>query len=191
MEPSLLAFVAIALGLGALLGHAGQRFRRADDAVADAIDRVLPQTQCAQCGYPGCRPYAEAIAHGKADIDRCPPGGDAGVAALAALLGREAKPFDRSRGSEKAPQTVRIDEALCIGCLKCIEACPIDAIVGAPKRLHAVLEDECTGCELCLPPCPVDCIVVLPTTPARRREGLAIPLHVRATPRPIGPARVP
>ncbi len=132
------------------------------DALVDAIDRVLPQTQCTQCGFQGCRPYARAIAAGEADIDRCPPGGDAGAAALARLLGRAPIPYDTSRGVHKPPQVVRIVEALCIGCTKCIQACPVDAIVGAAKLMHTVLVDECTGCELCLPPCPVDCIVLEP-----------------------------
>ena len=162
MTAAVLAFGAIALALGALLGFAATRFRRAGNPLADAIERVLPQTQCAQCGFPGCRPYAEAIARGEAGIDRCPPGGEAGVVALARLLGREPVPLDPTRGTPKPPQLVRIDEATCIGCTKCIQACPVDAIVGAPKLMHAVLDDECTGCELCIPPCPVDCIAIVP-----------------------------
>jgi Na+-translocating ferredoxin:NAD+ oxidoreductase subunit B len=188
VELAPLAFVAIAVLLGALLGLAAERFRRAGDPVADAIDRLLPQTQCAQCGFPGCRPYAEAIARGEADIDRCPPGGAAGVAALARLLGRDPMPLDASCGAEKPPQVVRVDEALCIGCTKCIQACPVDAIVGAPKKMHAILEDECTGCELCLPPCPVDCLVVVPRAPALPRRAIG----TRATrPAPSRAASVP
>ncbi|HVF34262.1 MAG TPA: RnfABCDGE type electron transport complex subunit B [Candidatus Saccharimonadia bacterium] len=133
--------------------------------LADAIDDLLPQTQCTQCGFAGCRPYAEAIARGEADIDRCPPGGASGVRDLARLLGRDAKPVDPTRGVTKPPQLVRIDESICIGCTKCIDACPVDAIVGASKRMHVVLVDECTGCELCIPPCPVDCIVIVPKPP--------------------------
>lgn len=142
--------------------------------LAAEIDALLPQTQCALCGYPGCRPYAEAIARGEADIDQCPPGGDAGVARLAALLGRAAKPLDPARGPARPPQAALIDEALCIGCVKCIPACPVDAIVGAPKLMHTVIASWCTGCELCLPPCPVDCISLVPVAalpePARSRE---------------------
>ena len=130
--------------------------------IAARIDALLPQTQCEKCGYPGCRPYAEAIARGEADIDRCPPGGDEGVARLAALLGRPAKPLDPAVGPFRPPQAAFIDEALCIGCVKCIDACPVDAIVGASKMMHTVIADWCTGCGLCVPPCPVDCISLAP-----------------------------
>ncbi len=129
--------------------------------LTERLDRLLPQTQCGQCGYDGCRPYADAMAHGEADIDRCPPGGDAGARALAKLLGVPAKPYDRSRGAHKAAQVAVVVEADCIGCTKCIQACPVDAIVGASKRMHAVIEPLCTGCELCVPACPVDCIVMV------------------------------
>ena len=122
------------------------------------IDGLLPQTQCGQCGYAGCLPYAQAIADGDADIDQCPPGGVAGVAALAALLGRQPKPVNPANGVEKPPLVAVIVEADCIGCTKCIQACPVDAIVGAAKLMHTVVAELCTGCELCLPPCPVDCI---------------------------------
>ncbi len=127
----------------------------------ERLDRILPQTQCGQCGYAGCRPYAEAMAAGDVDIDRCPPGGDAGAHALAHVLGIRAKPFDRSRGEHKPPMVAMIVEVDCIGCTKCIQACPVDAIVGAAKHMHTVIEPLCTGCELCLPACPVDCIVML------------------------------
>ena len=126
------------------------------------IDALLPQTQCTRCGYPTCRSYAEAIVDGEADIDRCPPGGAEGVVALATLLGRAPKPLDPARGIEGPPVVAVVIESLCIGCTKCIQACPVDAIVGAAKRMHAVIESECTGCELCLPPCPVDCIELVP-----------------------------
>ena len=173
-------FVALALALGLLLGWAARRFRVEGDPLADAIDKVLPQTQCAQCGFPGCRPYAQAIARGEADINRCPPGGEAGIQALAQLLGREPKPLDAERGVEKPPQVVRIDEAICIGCTKCIQACPVDAIVGAPKLMHTVLVDECTGCELCIPPCPVDCIVIEPRALSLRPRAIPIVLAEHA-----------
>lgn len=129
---------------------------------ADRIDALLPQTQCTRCGYPACCDYAEAIASGEADIDRCPPGGAEGVAALAALLDRDAIPLDPDYGFEQPPLVALIDEAICIGCTKCIRACPVDAIVGAAKRMHTIIAAECTGCELCLPPCPVDCIRLVP-----------------------------
>lgn len=128
----------------------------------ERLDRLLPQTQCGQCSYDGCRPYANAMAIGEADVDRCPPGGDAGARALAKLLNVPPKPYDRSRGAHKAAQVAVIVEADCIGCTKCIQACPVDAIVGAGKHMHVVIEPLCTGCELCLPACPVDCIVMLP-----------------------------
>jgi electron transport complex protein RnfB len=129
---------------------------------ADAIDQLLPQTQCTKCGYQGCRPYAEAIAAGDAEINRCPPGGAEGIELLAVLLGREPKALDPDCGIEREPTVALVIESECIGCTKCIAACPVDAIVGASKLMHAVLSDECTGCELCLAPCPVDCIVMVP-----------------------------
>jgi electron transport complex protein RnfB len=130
--------------------------------LARRIDALLPQTQCTKCGYDGCRPYAEAIARGEADIDQCPPGGDAGVASLARLLGRAAKPLNPANGAYRPPQVAVIEEEACIGCTKCIQACPVDAIVGASRRMHTVIASWCTGCELCLPPCPVDCIALEP-----------------------------
>ena len=135
--------------------------------LADRIDALLPQTQCEQCGYHGCRPYAEAIARGEADINRCPPGGAAGIEKLAALLQRPVLPLDPTHGVEKPRMLARIVEADCIGCTKCIQACPVDAIVGASKLMHTVLADDCTGCELCVPACPVDCIVLEPMPPAQ------------------------
>jgi electron transport complex protein RnfB len=133
-----------------------------EPGVAGRIDALLPQTQCTRCGYPGCRPYADAIAAGDADINRCPPGGEAVLAALAALLGREAPALDASRGMPGPLLAARIEEGVCIGCTLCIAACPVDAIIGAPKRLHSVLTSLCSGCELCVPSCPVDCIVMVP-----------------------------
>jgi electron transport complex protein RnfB len=128
----------------------------------EAIDRILPQTQCTKCGYPACRPYAHAIARGDADINRCPPGGDAGIRALAALTDRRYAPLDPSCGVEQPRRVAVIDEARCIGCTLCIVACPVDAIVGARKQMHTVIAGLCTGCDLCLPPCPVDCIDLIP-----------------------------
>jgi Na+-translocating ferredoxin:NAD+ oxidoreductase subunit B len=129
--------------------------------LADRLDRVLPQTQCRRCGYEGCRPYAEAIADGEA-INRCPPGADAVIATLAALTGRPVVPLDRSCGDPGPLMIARIDETSCIGCRLCIDACPVDAIVGAAKRMHTVLPALCTGCDLCIPACPVDCIAMIP-----------------------------
>lgn len=140
-----------------LLGTAARRLPQETDDVVEAISSVLPQTQCAQCGYPGCRPYAEAVAAGEA-INRCPPGGDETIIVLADLLGRERLPLDDQCGEAKPKAVARIREAECIGCTLCIQACPVDAILGTAQAMHTIIERECTGCELCLPPCPVDCI---------------------------------
>jgi electron transport complex protein RnfB len=126
------------------------------------VDALLPQTQCTRCGYPDCAAYARAIAHDRAPINRCPPGGDATITALAELTGRAALPLDPECGAETPLLVAVVDEARCIGCTICIQACPVDAIVGAPKRMHAVLDAWCSGCELCVAPCPVDCIVMRP-----------------------------
>jgi Na+-translocating ferredoxin:NAD+ oxidoreductase subunit B len=131
-------------------------------SLSDRIDALLPQTQCTRCGYAACRPYADALAAGLSDINRCPPGGETVIAALAALTGRGPKPLDQECG-EHAPLLVAvIDETACIGCTLCIDACPVDAILGAQKRMHAVLPSLCSGCELCVAPCPVDCIAMRP-----------------------------
>ena len=135
--------------------------------LAAQVDALLPQTQCEQCGYHGCRPYADAIVRGKAQINQCPPGGAAGIAKLAALLQRPALPLNPEHGVEKPRMLARIVEADCIGCTKCIQACPVDAIIGASKLMHVVLADDCTGCELCVPACPVDCIELVPMPAAQ------------------------
>lgn len=153
---------ALALGFGVLLGWAARRFRVEQDPVVERIDRLLPQTQCGQCGFAGCRPYAEAMAAGEADINQCPPGGDVTVADLADLLRVPLKPLDPAFGATTPRVRAVIDEAICIGCKKCIDACPVDAIVGAAKLMHTVIEADCTGCGLCVPPCPVDCIALVP-----------------------------
>lgn len=132
-------------------------------SVIDQINAILPQTQCGQCSYKGCKPYAEAIASGQADINQCPPGGDEGILALANVLGLAPKPLNPAFGEHKPNQVAFIVEEDCIGCVKCIAACPVDAIIGAAKLMHTVIAAECTGCELCVAPCPVDCIVMQPT----------------------------
>ncbi|GAB3625561.1 ferredoxin [Pandoraea terrae] len=136
-------------------------------ALAERIDSLLPQTQCTKCGYAGCRPYAEAIASGAAAYNQCPPGGAEGVARLARLLGKPVIPLNPENGAERPRPRAVIDESLCIGCTLCLQACPVDAIAGAPKQMHTVIADLCTGCDLCVPPCPVDCIEMIPVTGER------------------------
>ena len=133
-------------------------------SLADKIEDLLPQTQCTKCGYPACRPYAEAIASGEANINQCPPGGAEGIRRLAKLLGKPIIPLNPANGVERSRPVAVIDEALCIGCTLCIQACPVDAIMGAPKLMHTVISDLCTGCDLCVAPCPVDCIAMIPIT---------------------------
>jgi electron transport complex protein RnfB len=162
MLSALLVMIGLGLALGAVLGYASIKFKVEGDPLVDKIDAILPQTQCGQCGYPGCKPYATAIAAGEADINQCPPGGEAGMRALADLLGVEPKPLNAEHGLPKPKSVAVIDENLCIGCTLCIQACPVDAILGSAKHMHTVISSECTGCELCMAPCPVDCIVMEP-----------------------------
>lgn len=159
MLTAILALAVLALAFGLLLGYASIRFKVDSDPIVDKIDAILPQTQCGQCGFAGCHPYAEAIAKGEADINLCPPGGETVVMALADLLGRDAKPVE---GAVKEKMVAFVDEQICIGCTLCFQACPVDAILGAAKQMHTILESECTGCELCVEPCPVDCIYMIP-----------------------------
>jgi electron transport complex protein RnfB len=156
----------LAVVCGVALGWAASRLPPATNQLVERIDALLPQTQCGQCRFPGCRPYAEAIAVGEADIDRCPPGGDATARALAALLDRTPRPVDPAYGHDKGAVVAFIDEERCIGCARCLPVCPVDAIVGAPRFMHTVLAGQCTGCELCLAPCPVDCIEMRPAVVA-------------------------
>ena len=162
MLEAILILAALAIVFGLLLGFAAVRFKVEGDPVVDQIDAILPQTQCGQCTYPGCRPYAQAIANGEADINQCPPGGEAVIHALADLLGVDPKPLNEEHGEHTEKTVVVIDEQVCIGCTLCIQACPVDAILGAAKQMHTVIESECTGCNLCIPPCPVDCIHIIP-----------------------------
>jgi len=166
MLTAIAAFAILATCLGLLLGYAAIYFRIEGDPVADRIDTLLPQTQCGQCGYPGCRPYAEAIAKGEVAINQCAPGGETVILALADLLGKD--PLPPAAGEEKPKALAVIDEQTCIGCTLCIQACPVDAILGAAKQMHTVIADECTGCELCVAPCPVACIEMVPVAADQR-----------------------
>jgi len=156
---ALLALGCLAVVFGAILGFAAVRFRVEGDPIVERIDALLPQTQCGQCGYPGCRPYAEAISNGDV-INKCPPGGQATVKALAELLDVPEPELDADAPAVKSVAFIREEE--CIGCTKCIQACPVDAILGAAKQMHTVIASECTGCDLCVEPCPVDCIELRP-----------------------------
>lgn len=178
MLTAIIAITLLALVLGVLLGFASIYFKVDGDPIIEQIDKVLPQTQCGQCGFAGCRPYAEAIASGDAEINRCPPGGEATIQALADLLDVEPKPLDEECGEVKPKMLAVIDEARCIGCTLCIQACPVDAILGAAKHMHTVIADECTGCELCVAPCPVDCIDMLETPQKLHTWRWPDPTHI-------------
>jgi Na+-translocating ferredoxin:NAD+ oxidoreductase subunit B len=148
-------------------------------AIPDDIDALLPQTQCTRCGYSGCRPYAQAIASGEADINQCPPGGAVTIAALARLLGRPPLPLNPIHGTEAPPLVAQIDEDACIGCARCLPPCPVDAILGAPKQMHTVMLALCTGCELCVAPCPVDCIAMVPRASLAEVPSAPLPAENR------------
>jgi electron transport complex protein RnfB len=158
---ALVALVSLGIIFGAILGFASVRFATEGNPISEQINEILPQTQCGQCGFPGCRPYAEAIADGEL-INKCPPGGETVIAQLADLLDVEALPLDAEHGVEAVKTFAYIREDECIGCTKCIQACPVDAILGAAKQMHTVITSECTGCDLCVEPCPVDCIDMVP-----------------------------
>ena len=179
-----LAIIAAIFGL--VLGYSAIRFRVEGDPVVNRIDALLPQTQCGQCTYAGCKPYAEAIAKGEAPINQCPPGGETTIIALAELLDVEVVALNEENGVLKECKTVVfIDEESCIGCTLCIQACPVDAILGAAKLMHTVIESECTGCDLCIPPCPVDCIHIIPVKPDPKTWGWEYPDGLHAAPRAI------
>lgn len=179
--------IFLSLIIGVALGISAIKFKVNGDPIIEKIDSILPQTQCGQCGYPGCKPYATAIANGEADINQCPPGGDDGIHKLADLLGVDYKPLNEEHGVPKPKSVAIIDEKTCIGCTLCIQACPVDAILGSAKHMHTVIEKECTGCELCLPPCPVDCIDMVPIKETTENWKWKYPVHKlkvdeRATP---------
>ena len=148
----------LALLTTAALGYAAKHLDANEDAAIARIERVLPQTQCGQCGFPGCRPYAAALLAGTANLNQCPPGGETTIQALSQLLDKPAAPPDPHFGARQPVSVAVIDEDACIGCALCLQACPVDAILGAPHFMHTVIQVECTGCELCIAPCPVDCI---------------------------------
>lgn len=156
-------FIVGVIGLlfGALLGFASIKFKVEGDPIVEQIDSILPQTQCGQCGYPGCKPYAEAVANGEA-INKCAPGGDDTIKKIADLMGVEPVAMDEAHEADNTPKVAFIIEEDCIGCTKCIQACPVDAIIGTTKQMHTIIADECTGCDLCVAPCPVDCIEMRP-----------------------------
>lgn len=152
---------------GLLLGYTAVRFKVEGNPMIERVNEILPQQQCGKCTYPGCRTYAEAIINGQAQINQCSPGGESVMLAMAHLLDREPKPLDALDEEIATTKLLAvIDESECIGCTKCIQACPVDAILGAPKLMHTVIADECTGCELCVAPCPVDCIKIVPIPPS-------------------------
>jgi len=182
MIEAILILVGLAAFFGIVLGYASVRFKVEGDPLSDQVDSLLPQTQCGQCSYAGCRPYAEAIAAGEAPINKCPPGGETTILALADLLDVEPMELDEEAGeTPEQPEVAIIVEKDCIGCTLCIQACPVDAIMGAAKQMHTVIESECTGCELCLPPCPVDCILMVPIKTTTNSWKFKQPVSVENT----------
>lgn len=172
---------ALGLFFGGLLGYASRRFKVEEDPIVEQIDAILPQSQCGQCGYPGCRPYADAVGNNGEMINKCAPGGEQTMLKLAALLNVDPQPLGDEAAREPERKVAWIDEENCIGCTKCIQACPVDAIVGATRAMHTVLSDVCTGCDLCVAPCPTDCIEMRPvaTTTANWKWDLeTIPVRV-------------
>lgn len=174
---------ALALVFGVLLGFAAVRFRVEGNPVVDQVDQILPQAQCGKCSFPGCRPYAEAVVQGEANINLCPPGGEGAMLAMAKLLDREPQPLEGEAEQAEGKAIAEIDEQRCIGCTLCIQACPVDAIVGSSKLMHTVIADQCTGCELCLAPCPVDCIAMQPVADQPATWKWPYPAHQASLPK--------
>ncbi|MEN3754280.1 electron transport complex subunit RsxB [Mangrovibacter sp. SLW1] len=162
---AIIPLALLGLFFGLILGYASRRFKVEDDPIVDKIDEILPQSQCGQCGYPGCRPYAEAVGKNGEQINRCAPGGEAVMVKIAGLMGVDPQPVEGSDAAEPERMLAVIDEDNCIGCTKCIQACPVDAIVGATRAMHTVISDQCTGCNLCVAPCPTQCITLVPVNP--------------------------
>jgi len=171
MISALFIFLGLAILFGMLLGYASIRFKVEGNPVAEQIDKILPQTQCGQCGYPGCKPYAEAVATGEAEVNQCVPGGNEVMVLISEITHRDQLEMEAEPEKHAGPVVAVIDEDLCIGCVHCVKACPVDAIVGATKLMHTVIEKECTGCEKCVPACPVDCIEMIPLEQTLRTWG--------------------
>ncbi len=180
---AIITLTVISTIFGVLLGYTSVKFHVEGDPIVDKIDALLPQTQCGQCTYPGCRPYAEAITSGEAGINQCPPGGEATMLALSDLLGIEPVALDEEHADEPQKTVVYIDEQICIGCTLCIQACPVDAILGAAKQMHTIIENECTGCDLCIPPCPVDCIHIKTVKPEQDTWRWSLPASTETAPK--------
>jgi electron transport complex protein RnfB len=174
---AILAFSLLALGIGVALALASKYFHVEGDPLADKVDALLPQTQCGQCGYPGCRPYADAVASHEAEVNHCVPGGERTMLDIADIMGVEPKAVEEE---EAEPMVAVIREEECIGCTLCIKACPVDCIIGAPKQYHVIIEDHCTGCTLCLEPCPVDCIDMVAVPELLERWSWPVPGTLRA-----------
>ncbi|OUS28918.1 electron transport complex subunit RsxB [Gammaproteobacteria bacterium 45_16_T64] len=184
------SLVSMAVLFGSALGYAAVKFATDDDPIADQVDALLPQTQCGQCGHPGCRPYAEAVANDEDEINKCIPGGEDTIHAMADLLGKDFIPLDAEESDVvDVPMVAYIREDECIGCTKCIQACPMDAILGAAKQMHTVIVDECTGCDLCVEPCPVDCIDIIPEKVTHTTWAWPQPDGVGITPGQLIPVR--
>lgn len=185
--PGLILISTMGCFIAALLHYSAKKYPEQMDEVVLAVNKLLPQTQCAQCDYPGCKPYAVAIVNGE-DINHCPPGGEELIRNLAALLGRDIKPLNSNFGETKALSIAVIREAECIGCTFCIKACPVDAIIGAPQQMHSIVNHDCTGCELCLEPCPVDCIDMIVV---QNDTAKTLPLRLlKPVPKPIKSSEV-
>ncbi len=173
---AIIILISMGLVFGAILGFSVIKFKVEGNPLVEQIDALLPQTQCGQCDFPGCKPYAEAIAAGQASINKCIPGGVDTMEQIASLLGVEPEPLDPENAAHPETTVVIIREADCIGCTKCIQVCPVDAILGAAKQMHTVITDNCTGCDLCIPVCPTDCIDVIPA-----RTGILAWQHSKPT----------